>query len=99
MQTFFAPRLAFGSEYGTGSEEDTLWVLASVALGSALPWKTEHLGASWKGSLPSCPLASRHHQLGTTGPAQARWCPRQPETGRQDQPDTTQGVLFGFLIT
>lgn len=53
----FTSRLAVGSEYGTGSEEDTLWVLATVALGSALPWKTEHLGASWKGSLPSCPGA------------------------------------------
>lgn len=47
--------VAASSEYGTGSEVDTLRVLASVAGRSAMPWKTEHLAASWKGSLLGCP--------------------------------------------
>ena len=42
------------SEYRTGSEVDSLWVQASVADGSALPWKIGHLGASWRTSLPCC---------------------------------------------
>lgn len=80
--------VAVSSEYGTGSEEDTLWVLASVAGGSAMPWKTEHLAASWTGSLPGCPVArwprattarSPQTSTGQMAPSPTRDRPMRPD--------------------
>lgn len=41
-----------------------------------------------------CPLAPRHHQLGATGPARDRWCPRQADETCPPPPPSTQG---GFV--
>lgn len=95
--------MAVSSGCGTGSEVDTLWVLASVAGGSALPWKAGHLGASWKGSLPGrsgarWPPATTSSepldQHGTDGALD------RPSTGRRDLPTATSfnsgGVCLAF---
>lgn len=54
--------------YKTGSDAASLWVQASVAESSSLPWKIGHLGASWRTN-PSCcattgwmPPPARKHQ-------------------------------------
>lgn len=61
------------SEYRTGSEVDSLWVQASVAEGSALPWKIEHLGASWKSSLPCCATMTKVPTGSMPPPARSHW--------------------------
>lgn len=96
--------VAVSSEYGTGSEEDTLWVLASVAGGSAMPWKTEHLAASWTGSLPGCPGAhwprattarSPQTSTGQMAPSPTRDRPMRPD--RRHLVQHGGGGCFGFL--
>lgn len=90
--------VAVSSEYGTGSEEDTLWVLASVAGGLAMPWKTEHLAASWTGSLPGCPGA--RWPRATTAPSpqtstgQMAPSPTRDRPMRPDQRHLGRGGLF-----
>lgn len=59
--------------YRTGSEVDSLWVQASVAEGSALPWKIEHLGASWRTSLPCCATTTQVPTGAMPPPARSHW--------------------------
>lgn len=88
--------VAVSSEYGTGSEEDTLWVLASVAGGSAKPWKTEHLAASWTGSLPGCPGARWPRATTARSPqtSTGQMAP-SPTRDRPTRPDRCHPVQLG----
>lgn len=61
------------SEYRIGSDVDSPWVQASVAEGSALPWKIEHLGASWKSSLPCCATMTKVPTGSMPPPARSHW--------------------------
>lgn len=65
--------VVINSEYRTGSEVDSLWVQASVAEGSALPWKIGHLGASWRTSLPCCATTTQVPTGSMPPPARSHW--------------------------
>ncbi len=65
--------VVINGEYRTGSEVDSLWVQASVAEGSALPWKIEHLGASWRTSLPCCATTTQVPTGFMPPPARSHW--------------------------
>lgn len=65
--------VVINGEYRTGSEVDSLWVQASVAEGSALPWKIEHLGASWRTSLPCCATTTQVPTGFMPPPARIHW--------------------------
>lgn len=65
--------VAINGEYRTGSEVDSLWVQASVAEDSALPWKIEHLGASWRTSLPCCATTTQVPTGSMPPPARGYW--------------------------
>lgn len=60
-------------EYRTDSEVDSPWVKASVAEGSALPWKIGHLGASWRTSLPCCATTTKVPTGFMPPPARSHW--------------------------
>lgn len=65
--------VAINGEYRTGSEVDSLWVQASVAEGSALPQKIEHLGASWRIGLPCCASTTQVLTGSLPPPARSHW--------------------------
>lgn len=65
--------VAINNEYRTGSKVDSLWVQASVAEGSALPWKIGHLGASWRTTLPRCATTTQVPTGSAPPPARIYW--------------------------
>lgn len=65
--------VAINAEYRTGREVDSLWVQASVAEDTALPWKIEHLGASWRTSLPCCATTTQVPTGSMPPPASGHW--------------------------
>lgn len=65
--------VVINGEYRTGSEVDSPWVPASVAEGSALPWKIGHLGASWRTSVPCCATTTQVPTGSMPPPARSHW--------------------------
>lgn len=66
-------RVALSGDYRAGSDVGSPWVQASVAGGSALPWKIGHLGASWRSSVPCCATATQVPTGSMPPPARGQW--------------------------